>query len=180
MIRIRPFASPKGVRICFCRNFFTKEVEAKRHFERRMMKFTTEELFDVVSDVSKYSEFVPWCKRSTILKSDNTKMSAELKVGFGLFSEKYVSDVVMQRPNFVNASSKQTNLFEYLTTEWTFTPANDPATTWVTFQVDFKFKSQIYNEASDVFKKEVVNKMVQAFEDRARHQRQQRLIAAKF
>lgn len=95
-------------------------------------------------------------------------MDAELKVGFGYLNEKYMSKVTMQRPLVVTAISTQTNLFEYLKTEWKFSPARDPSSTWVTFQIDFKFKSSIYNNLCDVFMTEVVDKMVRAFEQRCR------------
>ncbi len=158
------------------RNFFGGETPVKRHFERKLMKYTCEELFDVVSNVAEYHEFVPWCKQSNVLKQTDTKMSAELAVGFSYFSEKYVSEVIMQRPNFVNANSKQTILFEFLSTEWSFAPAKDPKSTWVTFLVEFKFKSSVYNDASELFKKEVVSKMVQAFEDRCKTERAKRKV----
>jgi ribosome-associated toxin RatA of RatAB toxin-antitoxin module len=47
-----------------------------------------------------------------------------------------------------------------------FAPASNPLKCWVTFQIDFKFKSAMYNNISDLFMSEVVNNMVKAFENR--------------
>jgi len=144
----------------------------RRHHERRLLKYTSEQLFEVVSNVDKYQEFVPWCKQSTILRnskhagsisSDSSsstcsnelvqpeaprELEAELVVGFGVFTERYVSKVSLEANKSVVAVSNQTNLFEHLRTEWKFLPASDPKSCWVTFQVDFHFKNALYNQVT--------------------------------
>ena len=162
---------------------------SKRHYERRLLKYTNEQLFDVVSNINEYSIFVPWCKESKIISdttttsitnnnnddkinnnnnnnNNNRTILADLVVGFGLFNERYSSNVLLQYPYKITATSTQTSLLEYLKTEWTFTKADDPKSCWVIFQIDFKFKSPLYNHVSDLFMKEVVNNMVHAFETR--------------
>ena len=138
----------------------------KRHYERKLIAQPISTLYQVVSDVSKYHEFVPWCKKSTVLTKTDNHMTAELEVGFKIFSERYISKVEMSEPNLVSAVSTDTAIFEHLKTEWKFTPASNPNTTWVTFQVEFQFKSAVYNELSKLFLQEVVTKMVKAFETR--------------
>ena len=150
----------------------------KKHFERKLITQPIDTLYEVVSDVDRYKEFVPWCKNSKVVSKTGKSMTAELEVGFNIFSEKYISKVEVSAPNYVSAESTQTNLFEYLRTEWKFTPANDPNTTWVTFQVDFKFKSPIYNDLSRLFLQEVVTKMVKAFENRCKIVRLEKKQAA--
>ena len=121
--------------------------QSKKHYERRLLKYTKEQLYDVVSNVKEYSEFVPWCKQSKIISNindyhnnnnndnNNNKMLAELVVGFGMFNEKYTSQVILDRPHKVIAISTETNLLDYLRTEWNFTNANDPKSCWVIFQI---------------------------------------------
>lgn len=140
----------------------------KRHNERKLISQPINILYDVVSDVDNYQHFVPWCKQSAVIRrKDKTHITAELEVGFSLFSEKYSSEIELNEPFSVVAVSKETKLFEYLRTEWKFSPSSNNANfTWVTFQVDFQFKSSLYNEVSNLFLKEVINKMVHAFEDR--------------
>jgi len=141
----------------------------RRHHERRLLRYTADEVFNIVADVSSYSSFVPWCKQSTVLsRTGPSSLTAELVVGFGLFKEKYTSEVVMSAPKSVVATSKQVNLLEFLRTEWTFTPTSDPSSCWVTFNIDFKFKSDMYTRVSDLFLQEVVDNMVAAFESRCK------------
>ena len=142
---------------------------AKRHFERRLMNYSCDELFSVVSNVAEYDQFVPWCKKSHVTRTDNNtgKLEAELCIGFGILNEKYTSHVAMVKPTTIIATSHQSNVFEYLKTEWKFAPSkNDPSKSWVTFQLDFKFRSELYSRICEVFMQDVVTKMVRAFEDR--------------
>lgn len=138
----------------------------KKHYERKLITQPITTLYTVVSDVSKYHEFVPWCKKSDVLTNDGKHMTAELEVGFNIFTERYISKVETAEPTWVSAVSVDTNVFDYLKTEWKFTPASDPKSTWVTFQVEFQFKSAVYNELSKLFLQEVITKMVKAFEAR--------------
>ena len=141
----------------------------RTHHERRLLKFSREQLFNVVSNVKSYHKFVPWCKESNVLIETATDLEAELVVGFGYFNEKYISVVQLDKPRSVKAVSKQTNLLEYLKTEWSFAPSSsDPKKCWVTFKIDFKFKSPLYNQISDMFLQDVINRMVKAFEDQCR------------
>jgi len=147
---------------------FASVTKGRKHFERKLIKQPAAILYNVVSDVRRYNEFVPWCKRSQVLQTASNGMTAELEVGFNIFTEHYISNVTVDEPNQVNAVSTDTILFEYLKTEWKFTPASDPSSTWVTFQVDFQFKSSLYNEVAKLFMTEVVGQMVQAFENRCK------------
>ena len=115
------------------------QVTSKKHHERRLLQFTTDQCYNVVSDISKYRNFVPWVQDSIILNQDKNHMEAELVVGYQIFSERYISNVTLNEPVSVIAVSNQTNLFEHLRTEWKFSPSQDSKCCWVTFQVDFQF-----------------------------------------
>jgi ribosome-associated toxin RatA of RatAB toxin-antitoxin module len=168
--------------LSYCRTFFTlpsatsptssTQPKFKKHYERRLLPYTQDQCYDVVADVERYSEFVPWVKESIIMKKEENSnvIEADLVVGFNVvnITERYTSIVTLNKPVQVNAVSKQTNLFENLSTEWKFAPARDSKSCWVTFKIDFEFKSSIYNQISDLFMKDVVNNMVKAFENQCK------------
>lgn len=151
------------------RRYKVNTQSSKKYYERKLINLTAEQLFDVVADVDQYSEFVPWCISSKVPPHQAANsMEADLKIGFGMFTEEYRSHVVLRKPEYICATSSDTKLFHHLKTEWQFAPANDPTKTWVSFHIDFKFKSTLYNEASSLFLNEVAGKMVLAFENRCR------------
>ena len=143
-------------------------VSTKRHSERRLLKYSAEKLYQVVADIENYKNFVPWCVDSVIMKRKGNELEAELSVGYSLFHERYTSLVSTQPPTRVTAISNQTNLFEFLRTDWEFHPARDGQSTWVTFQVEFQFKSALYNRISELFFQDIINHMVAAFEKRCK------------
>lgn len=95
-------------------------------------------------------------------------MEAELTVGYSLFKETYTSQISFEPGKSIVAISHQTNLFDYLHTEWAFAPGRDPNTCWVSFKIEFQFKSAIYSRVSDLFFEDIVENMVAAFEKRCR------------
>lgn len=64
----------------------------KYYHERKLLGYSPEQMFAVVSNVEDYSEFVPWCQTSTVLynSEDGTYLEAELEVGFQVFVERCV------------------------------------------------------------------------------------------
>ena len=146
-------------------------VASRKHFERRLLKYSCQQVYDIVANVNSYYQFVPWCKESKVISNDRNnpnKLKAELVVGFGMFNERYTSDIIMVDKESIKATSIEASVLEYLISEWKFSPASDPKSCWVTFQINFKFKSEIYNHVSDMFLTEVVSNMVIAFEERCK------------
>ena len=70
----------------------------KSHTETRVVPFSCAEMFDVVADVERYSDFLPFCVESRVLRRPNENvMEAALRVGFNIFTESYTSRVLMIR-----------------------------------------------------------------------------------
>jgi coenzyme Q-binding protein COQ10 len=70
----------------------------KSHKETKVVPFSPEEMYDVVADVDKYHEFLPFCVESRVLRQPNENvMEAALKIGFKVFTESYTSRVIMKR-----------------------------------------------------------------------------------
>lgn len=66
------------------------------------IRYSPEQLFNVVAAVDLYEGFVPWCQRSEIVRRHpDGSFDAELEVGFKYLVESYVSHVVLDRPNYI-------------------------------------------------------------------------------
>ncbi|KAK4530138.1 hypothetical protein CCYA_CCYA03G0995 [Cyanidiococcus yangmingshanensis] len=146
----------------------TRATLSRSFEESKLVPFTTHELYSVVADVERYQEFVPWCTGSRVVRRFGERLlEAELKVGFQLFHEEYISLVRLEPGRAVRATATTSRLFENLVNEWRFRPAENPKESWVYFYVDFRFRSPLYRTAVDLFFNEVAKKMVRAFEERA-------------
>ncbi len=136
-----------------------------RHAEQKLVPYRVEQLFDLVADVGKYPEFLPWCVASVVRRRTETDLVADLVIGFGPFREGFTSRVALQRPALIRVRYEN-GPFRYLTNQWRFTP--DARGCRVDFFVDFEFRSRILQAAIGVVFNEAVRRMVNAFLKRAR------------
>ncbi len=152
------------------RHFFGSAFSSEKtvHQERRLVKYTPEELFDVVSAVQHYSIFLPWCEHSVVLgvSRDSKLMKADLKVGFRGLSEQYTSSIHLSRPRSITVEAIDSTVFKELKSQWNFQSGPSPGSCWLEFKVEFCFRSPLYNQLASMFLDEVVKKMMTSFEQR--------------
>ncbi len=129
------------------------------------MAYRPEQLFDLVADVGKYPQFLPWCVGARVRTSSETEQVADLTIGFGPFRESFTSRVAMERPHLVRVRYEN-GPFRYLNNQWKFHP--DPGGCRVDFFVDFEFRSRLLQAAIGAVFNEAVKRMINAFLRRAR------------
>ncbi len=135
------------------------------HAERRLIAYTPEQLFDLVADVDRYPEFLPWCVGAKVRTRSAFELVADLSIGFGPFRESFTSRVELDRPRSAHVRYEH-GPFRYLNNKWTFTP--DPKGCQVDFFVEFEFRSRLLQAAIGAVFNESVRLMVRAFLRRAR------------
>ncbi|XP_011350150.1 coenzyme Q-binding protein COQ10 homolog B, mitochondrial isoform X2 [Ooceraea biroi] len=143
----------------------TKEYEG-----RKLVGFSMEKMYYVVTDVECYKDFLPFCKKSEIFfKSDNF-LRANLVIGFPPINESYTSKVTMVYPRVVKAECRDGRLFDHLDTLWLFSSGlkNNSETCVIDFSLSFEFKSAIYSHLSNLFFNEIVRQMENAFLEEAK------------
>ncbi|MFT8431592.1 type II toxin-antitoxin system RatA family toxin [Acetobacter orientalis] len=136
-----------------------------KHAEKRVLAYQPEQIFDLVADVARYPEFLPWCASAQVRSRTATELVADLTVGFGPFRESFTSRVTLDRPTYITVRYER-GPFRYLKNIWKFTP--DPKGCLVEFYVDFEFRSKILQAAIGVVFGEAVRLMVSAFLKRAK------------
>ena len=136
-----------------------------RHAEQKLVPYRAEQLFDLVADVGRYPEFLPWCVGAQVQSASGTELVADLTIGFGPFREGFTSRVALQRPAQIRVRYEN-GPFRYLTNQWRFTP--EARGCRVDFFVDFEFRNRILQAAIGVVFHEAVRRMVNAFIRRAR------------
>lgn len=134
------------------------------HAEKKILRHSPEQMFDLVADVQRYPEFLPWCVGARVLSRDEQVLVADLTIGFKMFRETFRSRVGLDRPGHIHVTY-ETGPFRYLNNHWRFKPV--PQGVEVDFFVDFEFRSRILQVAIGVVFNEAVRLMVRAFERRA-------------
>ncbi|MEO7504433.1 MAG: type II toxin-antitoxin system RatA family toxin [Sphingomicrobium sp.] len=136
-----------------------------RHSESKRLPYTPEQMFDLVADIARYDEFLPWVVAVRIRSSSETETVADLVVGFNAFKERFTSRVTKQRPAKIVVDYIEGPL-KYLKNEWRFEPGANGGTE-VFFSVDFAFKSRLFESLAGAMFDRALRRMTGAFEQRA-------------
>jgi coenzyme Q-binding protein COQ10 len=137
------------------------------HAEKRVLPYSSEQLFDLVADVERYPEFLPWCLAARIRERSSTLVVADLLIGFRMVRERFTSRVALARPTRIDVAYTD-GPFRYLNNHWVFTDLPD-ACCEIDFFVDFEFRSALLQKLIGLLFNEAVRRMVSAFETRAKH-----------
>jgi len=126
-------------------------------------------LIEMVLDIEKYPEFVPWCLDGKIHdktdKGDTIEIKADLTIGKSFFRDTYKSFVIYNKSE---DSIHVTNIdgpLKHLENEWFFKQDGDASE--VEFHVDFELKNKILNVLMIKSFDLGLKKIADAFEKRA-------------
>ncbi len=140
------------------------------HSENRKMPYSPEQMYDLVADIAKYPEFLPWTAGVRIKQktesADKTVVDADLIIAFKVFRERFTSRVTLRPDDHKIEVEYLDGPFKYLVNHWHFLP--DPDGCVVDFHVDFEFKSRILQGIIGVVFNQAMQRIVRAFEDRAK------------
>src|SRR5690606_40398043 len=67
--------------------------------ETRSLPYSAEQMFDLVADVARYPEFLPWVIATRVKSDSGEEMVAVMLVGFKALREKFTSRVIKQLPD---------------------------------------------------------------------------------
>ena len=136
-----------------------------KHSETRHLPYTPEQMFDLVADVARYPEFLPWVSAIRVRSDTPTEMVADMIVGFKGLRETFTSQVSKQRPGHLRVDYLDGPL-KHLNNDWKFRDDGQGGC-FVDFCVDFAFKNRVFEMlAGQVFDR-ALRKMIGAFEERA-------------
>ena len=136
---------------------------------KKLIECKKEQLIDLVLDIEKYPEFVPFCVGAKVYKkkekSNLLLIVADLTIGKGPFKDTYKSDV---KYNKKEDSIFVTNLdgpLKHLENTWHFKEENN--VTEVSFEVDFELKNEFLNIVMTKSFQFALDKIAEAFQKRA-------------
>jgi len=136
---------------------------------KKLIECKKEQLIDLVLDIEKYPEFVPFCVDAKVYekkdKGNLLLIVADLTIGKGPFKDTYKSDV---KYNKKEDSIFVTNLdgpLKHLENMWQFKQKNN--ITEVSFEVDFELKNEFLNIVMTKSFQFALDKIADAFQKRA-------------
>ena len=137
---------------------------------KRSIECKKEQLINLVLDIEKYPDFVPFCMDAKVHErkeqGDLLLIIADLTIGKGPFKDTYKSDVKFNKKN---DSIYVTNLdgpLKHLENKWKFKEQNK--ITEVSFEVDFELKNDFLNIVMTKSFQFGLDKIANAFEERAK------------
>jgi coenzyme Q-binding protein COQ10 len=135
------------------------------HIDSKRLPYSAHQLFDLVADIGRYPEFLPWVVGARVKTISPVQVTADLIVGFKMFRETFTSKVALDRPNLIHVDYVSGPL-KYLHNHWRFEPHSDGSTT-IHFEVDFAFQNRLFETMVGALFSEAVRRMIGAFEKRA-------------
>lgn len=135
------------------------------HRETRIVPYSAEQLFDLVADIEKYPEFLPWCIAARINEKTGDEIEADVVIGYKMFREKFSSRVHTMRATSISVEYLQGPM-RHLHNKWEFKDVSR-GQCQIDFFVDFTMKSKFLEGIVDQFFHKALVKMINAFEARA-------------
>jgi coenzyme Q-binding protein COQ10 len=135
------------------------------HHERRNLPHSAAQMYDLVADVARYPEFLPWVSAIRVRKDDEDEMLADMIVGFKSLRETF-SSRVMKIPKSSITVDYLDGPMKHLHNSWKFEDLPDGGST-VDFTVDFSFRNRMFEALAGQFFDSALRKMTNAFTERA-------------
>jgi len=125
---------------------------------------SAESLYDLVSDVESYSEFIPWCEKSIIERRVHDYFFAKLNMKYLIFSGSFVSKVTLyDYERRINALGVKGS-FRYLEANWVFDEYDDG--TLVSVNLELDLNNIILEKAIDSASGVLIKETISSFEKR--------------
>ena len=138
---------------------------------KKKISCSKKKLIEMVLDIEKYPEFVPWCLDSKIHdkkdKGDIIEIKADLTIGKSFFRDAYKSFVVYNKSKDSIHVTNINGPLKHLENNWYFKEENN--FTEVSFDVDFELKNDFLNIVITKSFQFGLDKIADAFQNRAEH-----------
>ena len=125
------------------------------------------DLYKIVLDVEKYSEYIPWCKETIIKSRSENEMLADMIVCYKNFlPQTFTSHVMFDSKKLLINTIYIKGPLKDLSTEWIFKKLEIKKTK-IIFNVKFEFRRLLHQKLAELFFGLIENKMIDSFKKRA-------------
>ena len=139
----------------------------KNSKREEVISHSATKLFNIVIDIEKYPEYIPWCTKMIINQRNTNEIFADMYVKYKfILSQKFGSHVKFDKNNLIIETSYIEGPLTDLTTKWKFEEI-DKKNSKILFDINFKFKNNIHQKVAETFYPLIENKMINSFKKRA-------------
>lgn len=129
-----------------------------------LVAYSAEQMFELVDDVARYPEFLPWCARAEVLAQEANAVRARLSVARGKLRYAFTTDNLRTRPTRIEMRLVD-GPFRRLQGVWRF--ADTPLGCKVSLELEFEFASRILALTLSPVFKVITGSLVNSFKQRA-------------
>lgn len=130
-----------------------------------LVPYSPDQMFDIVNDVERYGEFLPWCERGQILSQTAVEMVAAVELKASGMKQAFTTRNRLDRPNSIKMS-RESGVLTSLSGEWIFTALGDDGCK-LALELEFDMPMSIAMIGGAKMFDNAADKMVEVFCDRA-------------
>lgn len=131
----------------------------------RQSPFTAQQMFELICDVDRYDEFIPYCTAARTRERTETDMLGDLAIGYKFLRETYTSKITMGHEPLMVTVAQAKGPFKHLFNQWVFEDTETGCD--VHFELQFEFAVPMLKKLIQPMMNRVVEKFIDAFETRA-------------
>ena len=131
----------------------------------KKLNFSDKQMFDLIIDIEKYPEFLPWCKSTNIYDKNTNIFYSDMEIGFNLIKEKFTSKVTVIESKKIHSEAIN-GPFHKMNNLWEIEKLSKNKC-MITLNIEFDFKSFLLKNLMGQLFEVASIKMIDAFENRA-------------
>jgi len=138
-----------------------------KYLVTKRLNYSNKQMFDLISDVGKYPDFLPWCISTNIYNQSNDIFYSDMEIGFKLIKENFTSKVTVIESKKVY-SEAISGPFKKMNNIWKIDYVSDKECE-INLFIEFEFKSFLLQNIIGKLFEAASKKMITAFEERANY-----------
>ena len=137
--------------------------------EQSIFQFDATSIFNVIIDIEKYPDFLPWCEKVNIILRNDSSIVADSVMKFRSITAEYQSQILFYAPSkgengYIKVTSNE-GIFKYLNNTWEFI-RKEKNKTLIKFSIECQFRSKLIHYTMSWNYKRAQEKVISAFKDR--------------
>lgn len=131
-----------------------------------LVPYSAQAMFDLVADVERYKEFLPWCSNSRLISRDDRQLCGMIEVSRLGITQAFSTCNELDPPERMGIALRE-GPFKRLQGEWNFIKLREDACK-VLLKMEFEFSGKLIDAAFGRIFHQVANSLVESFVTRAK------------